>query len=263
MGGVSIDQWRGNIGIFHRKKIAGKCLAQRYQSDSFSTEYICILVNHLSKPIEFLFNLLLLFSYCSMIVILFPICLMIHNSIIFLFNFDVYSHKFQSYSYLLQPLDIFIRIHLLPKVIFLIVTNLYSYFKKLFKPNKNILFFIFVLQMLLLLSGTLELNPGPMREKKSNLSFAVWNLDSLPARQYARVPVIESFQASYDFDLFGVCESSLNRDIPNESIFIDGFSRDPFRADKPLNIRNGGVCLTLKKTYQLRNDVILTLCLKL
>ena len=45
------------------------------------------------------------------------------------------------------------------------------------------------------------------------------------------------------FDIFGVCESSLNPDISNENVLISGFSPKPFRADKPANTRNGGVCL--------------------
>ena len=91
------------------------------------------------------------------------------------------------------------------------------------------------------------INPGPENSRKLGLSFAVWNLDSLPARDYARIPLIESFQSIFDFDIFGVCESFLNNTTPNEDIFIQGFSADPFRADKPINIRNGGVCLYFKE----------------
>ena len=72
--------------------------------------------------------------------------------------------------------------------------------------SRNFLFYVFILQMLLVISG-LETNPGPFSGNESNLKFAVWNLDSLPARDYARVPLIEAFQTSYNFDIFGVCES--------------------------------------------------------
>ncbi len=54
-------------------------------------------------------------------------------------------------------------------------------------------------------SGTVVVNPGPA-SKNTKLSFAVWNLDSIPARDFARIPLIETFQATYDFDIFGVCE---------------------------------------------------------
>ena len=104
-----------------------------------------------------------------------------------------------------------------------------------------ILFFVSVLQVLLFISGTIELNPGPVSPQKK-LSFAIWNLDSLPARDFARIPLIESLQNINDFDMFGVCESMLTTNILNEDICINGFSPDPFRSDKDLNTRNGG-CL--------------------
>ena len=69
--------------------------------------------------------------------------------------------------------------------------------------------------------------------------------------------MIETFQATYDFDLFGVCESLLDNNITNDDIFINGFSPEPFRADKVGNIRNGGVCLYFKENLPIkeRNDL--------
>ena len=78
-----------------------------------------------------------------------------------------------------------------------------------------------MLGTLLVMAG-IETNPGPTSRR--NLSFAVWNLDSLPARDYARIPLIESLQAEHSFDIFGVCESALNSGIPNDSILVEGFS---------------------------------------
>ena len=75
-----------------------------------------------------------------------------------------------------------------------------------------------MLQILLFISGTVEINPGPNVSKKNNLSFAIWNLDSLPARDFARIPLIETLQTTYDFDMFGVCESMLTGSISNEDI---------------------------------------------
>ena len=56
----------------------------------------------------------------------------------------------------------------------------------------------------------------------------------------------------HNFDIFGVCESLLNDTIPNENIFSKGFSPDPFRVDKPLNSRNGGVCLSFKENLPIK-----------
>ena len=90
------------------------------------------------------------------------------------------------------------------------------------------------------------------KKKKTKLSFAVWNLDSIPARDFARIPLIETFQTTYDFDLFGVCESLLNKDIAKDDITINGFSPEPLRADKPENVRNGGVCLYFKENLPIK-----------
>ena len=247
MTGVDIDQYRGNIGTFYRRKMTKKFSINCSDCDSYHTTYLRDVHRFLSKALEFLFNLLLLFSYCSLIVIIFPICILMQASLIFIFNRDTHISSNPLNLSLLQLVQIFLGIQQLPKIIPIITSSIYSFFKKLSQIKKNILFFIFVLGMLLIMSGSIEMNPGPTQTKKSNLSFAVWNLDSLPARDYARIQVFDSFQASYDFDIFGVCESFLNKDVPNGNIFIDGFSADPFRADKPLNIRNGGVCLYFKE----------------
>ena len=118
------------------------------------------------------------------------------------------------------------------------------------------MFFIIVLQTLLIISGTVEINPGPVITKKTNLSFAVWNLDSIPARDYARIPLIEAFQATHEFDIFGVCESLLNKNIPNDDIFISVFLQSPFGL---INLKILGmgepVCIS-KKICQLRKGVI-------
>ena len=67
--------------------------------------------------------------------------------------------------------------------------------------------------------------------------------------------MIETIQATYNFDIFGVCESFLNDDISNDDILIRGFSPDPFRADKPVDIRNGGVCPYFKENLPIKERI--------
>ena len=134
------------------------------------------------------------------------------------------------------------EINRIPNKILHTIKNCFLLLNHLPKCFKNALYFTIVLQILLIISG-IEVDPGTILSKKTKLSFAVWNLDSIPARDFARVPLIETFQATYDFDLFGVCESLLNKDIAKDDISINVFSPEPIRADKPENIRNGGVCL--------------------
>ena len=127
---------------------------------------------------------------------------------------------------------------------------------------------------LLIRSGNIKTNPGPYNTKSSNVSFGVWNLDSIPARDYARIPFIETLQATCNFDIFGICgssltgnisndnifgicESSLTGNISNDDIFISGFSPQPSRSDKPALLRMGVFVYIIKKIYLLRNGVTL------
>ena len=86
----------------------------------------------------------------------------------------------------------------------------------------------------------------------------MWNLDSLPARDFARIPLLESFQAEYSLDMFGVCESALSASTSNDSILVEGFSPDPIRADKSDDTRNGGVCLYFREDLPIksRDDLV-------
>ena len=59
-----------------------------------------------------------------------------------------------------------------------------------------------ICRMLLMLAGDIEPNPGPKPSRK--LSFAVWNLNSLLARDGSNISIIESLQDISSFHLFGV-----------------------------------------------------------
>ena len=49
-----------------------------------------------------------------------------------------------------------------------------------------------------------------------------------------------------------MCESLLNKDIAKDDLLINGFSPEPLRADKPENIRNGGMCLYFKENLAIK-----------
>ena len=108
-----------------------------------------------------------------------------------------------------------------------------------------------MIQILLIISGTVEINTGPHVSK--NLSFAVWNLESLPARDFARTPLIQS---TYDVDIFGVCESMLIENTSHEDILING---SPLTLSSQIKILIPGMdvfACTLKNTFRLRKDAI-------
>ena len=49
--------------------------------------------------------------------------------------------------------------------------------------------------VLLLLSGDIEINPGPKRS--SNIRFCYWNLNGLAAHDFIEVPFVEAFSGGF------------------------------------------------------------------
>ena len=109
------------------------------------------------------------------------------------------------HNILLYPVQSFLSVNIISKLVAYTIKCALSFYKKPVPGDvKNIVFFIIVIETLLILSGAFEVNPWSRKKtKKTNLLFAVWNLDSNPARDYARTPLIESFQAIYELDIFG------------------------------------------------------------
>ena len=97
------------------------------------------------------------------------------------------------------------------------------------------------LNMLLLLSGDIHMNPGQRISK--GLKFFHWNLNSICARDSIKIPLIEAYDAIHKFDVIAISESMLDSNIKNEAISIKGFSPEIFRSDHPSNSKTGGVCL--------------------
>ena len=254
--GVSLECWRGSIGLFYGKLIS-------HTKSSKYTNYVDFIMK---KELWWLIiGLLMSFLYCTMIVTLVPLVLMFYLLCDILYSAiipDGCPFLFCNSPFII--LYAFLIINAIPKGIHITLNVPVLHFRKSVSVDaKKIAFYLMVLQTLLFLSGTVKLNPGPVKSKVANLSFAVWNLDSIPARNYARIPLIETFQSTYNVDIFGVCESLLNNDIPNEDIFVNGFSPEPFRAVNLKIAEMEGYVFFLKKTYQLKKGVTLNHYLKL
>ena len=145
-GGGSIVQWRGNIGIFDRKKVK-KSIKKRDTipiSDHLQNGF-CLL--KLPKVFKIFFSLILLFLYCTMIVTLFLILLMFASFMEFLFT-SMNRPRSIRYNPLLSPVKIFFCLHTIPRSI------KYSLIRTFMKYN-NLIFFYTVLHILLLSRSTL------------------------------------------------------------------------------------------------------------
>ena len=109
--------------------------------------------------------------------------------------------------------------------------------------------------LLLLLSRDIETNPDPKRS--SNIKFCHWNLNGLTAHYFIRVPLVEAFITSNNFELVFLSKTFLGSTIPNDdaNIQINGYSL--LRTDHLNNIKRGRVCIYFKQSLPLlrRNDL--------
>ena len=114
----------------------------------------------------------------------------------------------------------------------------------------DIFLFSYYYKMIIMFShGDIHPNPGP--SSSSFFNFAHWNLNSLAAHDFARIPILETFAIQENQNLLAITESALKKDVPNNKIDIDGFSH--IRNDLPPNDRCGGVVLYYKNDLPVKN----------
>ena len=237
--------WRARIGSFNAPRIKE---VSKLPLEATFNEIISNLIAKFSLLLTLL-NLTHTFFICSMIVILF-----------FFFNVVFFLKLNRQYS--TNSFTNYIMLTLSPSISC-------SYKWVTYKAHNNtcriltcslgyIFFsisFSLINQLLLIVSGSVEVHPGPRSNEKLNqFFFAFWNLNSLVARDGARLTQIEALIANTNFHIFGICESSLSKDIPNEKIKIHGFSPSPFRADCPntQDHRKGGVALYYRENLPIK-----------
>ena len=100
----------------------------------------------------------------------------------------------------------------------------------------------------MLTHGDIHPNPGPI---SSLFKFAHWNLNSIVAHDFSRIPLLEAFANQENLKLFAITESALKNKVPDQKIEIEGFSH--IRNDLPANDRCGGVLLYYKNDLPVKN----------
>ena len=81
--------------------------------------------------------------------------------------------------------------------------------------------------------------------------FMHWNLNSIPAHDYERVPILEAFVTQEKLKLIAITETALKNTIPDDKVNIDGYSL--IRNDLPPNDRCGGVALFYQNDLSVEN----------
>ena len=65
----------------------------------------------------------------------------------------------------------------------------------------SVKYFIEIFLNLFLQHGDIETNPDPRTYHSQYFSFCRWKLNSLPAHNYSKVPLLQAFNALHKFDL--------------------------------------------------------------
>ena len=132
---------------------------------------------------------------------------------------------------------------------YLILTPVYNYGYNINKFNianalliKSFDFWCYVFHLkciFLLESDDIETNPDPRRF--SFIKFCHWHLNGLAAHNFVKMPLIEAFITTRNFDIICLVETFLDSslDISDTRIHINGYSLR--RADQPSNTKRSGV----------------------
>ena len=103
----------------------------------------------------------------------------------------------------------------------------------------------------ILLSGDVEINPGPSH---GYLSFCSWNLNGLCAYDFLRVSLIEAYSTVYKYDLIGIVETHPDNTVNETKLAIHGYSF--YKSSHPQNGNVVGLGYMSKNLFQLGSGMI-------
>ena len=122
--------------------------------------------------------------------------------------------------------------------------------KSLFNSNISSillnLFYSLFYQILLLLHGDVETNPGPNKKRKPFTSCH-WNVISLTAHNMVILSSIAAYNTIHKYDVIWISETYLDSSVrtDDKDILINGYNL--ICADHPSNNKRGRVCINYQK----------------
>ena len=105
---------------------------------------------------------------------------------------------------------------------------------------------------LLLLSGDVELNPGPKLNYSYAFSICHWNLNSISAHNYAQMFVLKAYIAIHKFDNICILETYLDSSTSSYDSNLKISGHTLVRSDHPSNNNRGVICIYYKSYLTLR-----------
>ena len=205
---ISITLWRAEIGQFYHRAYTS---STKIVSDfSFNFQFSC-------QKYTFISVLVLLLQLLSCDIDLgFRIFLSIQkNSLYFIFISSI------NLSYFIRS---HIDIHMLNEIYY--VYQVYIF-----------------LSIVLLRCGDIESIPGPRLNPNQGLSVCFWNLNSLSVNNFAKKDLLVAFNSIHNFDIICLAETYLDSSYPPEDIDLQIDNYTMLRADHPMDIKRGGVCV--------------------
>ena len=106
--------------------------------------------------------------------------------------------------------------------------------------------------LLLMLSGDVEINPGPLSNCKEYFSICHWNLNSISAHDYSKLFLLKPCIILHKFDIICLSETYLDSTTPNDDDKLQILGYTFIRSDHPSNAKRGGVCICYKSSLPLR-----------
>ena len=107
------------------------------------------------------------------------------------------------------------------------------------------LFFRNLIELLLVCSGDIEINPGP--KTKNQISFCRWNLNGLTTYNFTKIYLVQALSVTHDYDIICLSETFLYLSISKEDERIDIKGYNLLWADHPSNKKGGVVCMYYKE----------------
>ena len=140
------------------------------------------------------------------------------------------------------------------------IGNFYRYAYSLINMNKSLLLFNFDIslkllnlfyslfyQILRMLHGDVETNPGPNKRYKP-FTCCHWNVNSLTAHNMVKLSSIAAQNTIHKYDFICINETYLDSSVHTDDrdILINGYNL--ICADHPSNNKRGGMCIYYRES---------------
>ena len=99
------------------------------------------------------------------------------------------------------------------------------------------------------MAGNIHPHPGQV---DVGLKFYHWDLNGIIARDRIEIPLTEVYNSIFHYDIIALSETIINNSVPDENIFIKGFSEEILSSNHPSGDKKGGVRIYFKETLPIK-----------